>query len=201
MLSHLTSSNLFINLPQHDDGRELHPNAKPGEVKLFTFEVDPLFAAITSSFVELARLKDIVEVVVGSAEDSVRRLKAEGVLGRADVVLLDHWEKFYLSDLQVLEELGLIGRGSVVIADNTMRAPGYLEYVRGGKGRSGAEMRSESVESIMSMGIKVTFFSGDEMRYCGIGCFRDNYLPVVLKWSHITATRTARFRGTISICA
>jgi catechol O-methyltransferase len=113
--------------------RELHPDAKPGEVKLFTFEVDPLFAAITSSFVELAGLKDIVDVIVGTAEDSVRRLKAEGVLERADVVLLDHWEKFYLSDLQVLEELGLIGGGSVVLADNTVRAPRYLEYVRGGK--------------------------------------------------------------------
>jgi catechol O-methyltransferase len=156
--------------------RELHPDPKPGEVKLFTFEVDPLFAAITSSFVELAGLKDIVDVIVGSAEDSVRRLKAEGVSARADVVLLDHWEKFYLSDLQVLEELGLVGGGSVVLADNTVRAPGYLEYVRGGKGRSGAEMRSESVESIMPMGIKVTFISL-EMRCanCGIGCFRGNY--------------------------
>lgn len=137
--------------------RELHPEAGLGEIKLITFEVNPLFAAITSSFVELAGLKDVVDVIVGNAEESVRRLKGGGGLGKADVVLLDHWEKFYLSDLRVLEELGVVGSGSVVFADNTVRAPEFLEYVRSGKSRSGTETRSESVESIMPMGIKVNF--------------------------------------------
>jgi catechol O-methyltransferase len=135
--------------------QELHPDAKPGEIKLYTFEFEPRFAAITSSFVELAGLKEVVEVVVGDANDSLRRLKEEGKLETADVALLDHWEKFYKADLQTMEELGLVKSGSVIIADNCVRAPDYLEYVRGGKGKSGLEFKTETVESIMPMGIKV----------------------------------------------
>jgi len=135
--------------------REIHPDAKPGEIKLYTFELEPRFAAITSSFVELAGLKDIVEVVVGSADESLRRLNAEGKLEIADVVLLDHWERFYLADLQLIEDLGLLKQGSVVFADNCVRAPEYLEYVKRAKGISGLDFRSEIVESIMPMGIAV----------------------------------------------
>jgi catechol O-methyltransferase len=141
--------------------RELHSQAGAGEVKLFTFEANPLFAAITSSFVELSGLKDVVDVVVGPAENSVRRLVAEGRLGRADVVLLDHWEKLYLNDFQVMEELGVIGEGSLVIADNTVRAPEYVEYVQGGKGITGVDLRSETIESIMPMGVKVSYVPKD----------------------------------------
>jgi catechol O-methyltransferase len=135
--------------------QELHPHAKPGEIKLYTFELEPRFAAITSSFVELAGLKHIVEVVVGIADESLRRLKAEGTVETADAALLDHWEKFYLADLQTIEELGLLKSGSVIFADNCVRPPDYLEYVRGAKGRSGLIFRTETVESIMPMGINV----------------------------------------------
>jgi catechol O-methyltransferase len=105
--------------------------------------------------VELAGLKHIVEVVVGDANTSLRRLKAEGALETVDVVLLDHWEKFYKGDLQTIEELGLLKSGSVVIADNCGRAPEYLQYVGGEKGKSGLGFKTETIESIMPMGIKV----------------------------------------------
>ncbi|ODQ71408.1 hypothetical protein LIPSTDRAFT_73059 [Lipomyces starkeyi NRRL Y-11557] len=53
-------------------------------------------AAITSSFVELAGLKDVVDVHVGPAAESVRRLFEEGDLTKQSVefILLDHWKNF-----------------------------------------------------------------------------------------------------------
>ncbi|WIA12727.1 hypothetical protein OEZ85_006365 [Tetradesmus obliquus] len=48
-----------------------------------------------------------------------------------DVVFLDHSKNDYLPDLQRLEQLGLVGPGSTVLADNVVYpgAPGFLEYL------------------------------------------------------------------------
>lgn len=140
--------------------RELHSHVKSGEIRLYSFELEPRFAAIANSFVELAGLNDVVQVVIGSAEESLRRLKAEGKLESADAVLIDHWEKFYLNDFQLLEELKLIRSGSVIFTDNCVRAPEYLEYVRQGKGKTGLTFKTETIESIMPMGIKVRISHG-----------------------------------------
>ena len=57
-----------------------------------------------------------------------------------DIAFFDHREKFYLPDLQLIEDLKLFRVGSLAIADNT-DFPGvqdYLEYVKAG-GRGVAE--------------------------------------------------------------
>ena len=53
-------------------------------------------------------------------------------------MLLDHWEKLYLNDFQVLEELGVIGRGSVVFSDNIVRAPRVFGVCEGWEGKVGS---------------------------------------------------------------
>jgi catechol O-methyltransferase len=123
----------------------------------------PYWAAITSSFIELAGLKDIVEVVVGDASTSLKRLHAEGKLhsGSVDMVLLDHWEKFYVSDLQVCEELGILRAGTTILADNVLApgAPAYKKYVDEGKAvksREGLSYSTKSIDSIMPNGWKVS---------------------------------------------
>ena len=99
--------------------------------KVFSCELDPSFVRITRDFVELAGLNDIVEIVHGPAAESLKKVKHEGRLNKTDVLFIDHWEKFYVADLRVCEELGLLQSGSVVIADNTgiPGAPDYVEYV------------------------------------------------------------------------
>lgn len=113
--------------------RDLNPGQK---VSYFTFEKNPLMAAVTSSFVELAGLKDVVHVHVGPASESIKRLVAEGKLekGSVDCILLDHWKELYLPDLQLCEELSLLRKGSVILADNILfpGAPEYLAYVKRG---------------------------------------------------------------------
>lgn len=142
--------------------RDLHPNAKPGEIKYYTFENMPYWAAITSSLVELAGLKDIVEVVVGDAAEGLKRLNAEGKLpkGSVDMMLLDHWERFYVPDLQVCEDLSILREGTVIFADNVLApgAPDYLKYVQVGKAaKSKEELRyaTKGIDSIMPNGWKV----------------------------------------------
>ena len=138
--------------------KDLHPQevAMKSE-KLYSMELDPRWGAITSSFVELAGLKGIVDVVIGPAESSLRRLVAEGILkkGTVDVLLLDHWEKEYVSALKVCEELGLLRKGSIIFADNviTPGAPDYLEYVRGAN--TGLKYESKEIKTILLNGWKV----------------------------------------------
>lgn len=120
--------------------RDLNPGQKVG---YFSFEKNPLMAATTSSFVELAGLKDVVHVHVGPASESVIRLVAEGKLekGSIDFMLLDHWKDVYISDLQLCEERGLLRKGSVVLADNVLfpGVPKYLAYVQKGTAEKSAE--------------------------------------------------------------
>ncbi|RYP40930.1 hypothetical protein DL767_001411 [Monosporascus sp. MG133] len=103
-----------------------------GGKQYFSLEMNPEFGAVISMLVDLAGLRDIVTVVVGASSDSLRRLHAEGKLGRIDLLFLDHYKPAYTMDLKLCEELGLVGPGSVYAADNVVKPgnPPYLEYVR-----------------------------------------------------------------------
>lgn len=131
------------------------------ECKVYSFEKDPMCAAITSSFIELAGLKGVVDVVVGEAAVEMKRLKEERELVKVDLLLLDHWEKLYVEDLKVVEELQLLNDGNVIVADNIIcpGAPDYLKYVRGGNGaKSKLGYSSRGIESHMPNGWKVSQF-------------------------------------------
>jgi len=86
-------------------------------------------------------LGDVVRVVVGNADESLRRLKQEGALEEkgVDMLFLDHVEELYDVDLKVAwEELGLLRKGALVVADNVLKpgAPRYREFVWGHEGLS-----------------------------------------------------------------
>ncbi|KAL4807577.1 S-adenosyl-L-methionine-dependent methyltransferase [Aspergillus unguis] len=105
---------------------------------VYTFELDPQLVALSRELISLAGLDDLVTVVQGTAAESLQQLYNEGSIkkGGADMVFFDHWEKYYVSDLKLCEELGILHPGSLIIADNTdiPGAPDYLEYVRGKEG-------------------------------------------------------------------
>ncbi|KAI9037462.1 Sybindin-domain-containing protein [Aspergillus affinis] len=115
--------------------RDLNPGAESPSV--YTFELSAVNAGIARDFIRLAGLQDIVHVVEGESSESLRALHAEGKLtpGNVDVVFFDHWEKFYVPDLKIVEELGLLRTGGLAVADNTdfPGAPEYVEYVQGSK--------------------------------------------------------------------
>ena len=105
---------------------------KAGGKEYLSFERNPEFAAVIASLVDLAGLNDIVKVVVGSSDASIKRLHYSGALQHIDLLFLDHYKPAYTTDLKLCEELKLITPGSVVAADNVIKPgnPPYLEYVR-----------------------------------------------------------------------
>ncbi|CAM6096232.1 unnamed protein product [Calypogeia fissa] len=102
--------------------------------KLISLEMSELNASITRQVVDRAGLSDKVDVVTGILSEKieeVRKLLVE--LGRKqfDFVFIDHDKNYYLSDFLILKEHGLVGKGTILFADN-MRIPGspkYREYM------------------------------------------------------------------------
>ncbi|KAF2842704.1 catechol O-methyltransferase [Patellaria atrata CBS 101060] len=105
---------------------------KAGGKRYYSLERNPEFAAVIMALVDLAGLSDVVKVVVGPSEHSIRRLHSSGVLTNIDFMFLDHYKPAYVTDLKLCEQLGLITPGSVLAADNVIKPgnPPYLEYVR-----------------------------------------------------------------------
>lgn len=99
-----------------DAARKANPKAK-----YFSFERNPEFAAVISGLVDLAGLRDTVRVVVGPSDEGIVRAKEEGLLGKQiDMMFLDHYKPAYTTDLKLCEQLGLIGEGTVLAADNVV---------------------------------------------------------------------------------
>lgn len=117
-------------------------------VRYLLLEENLEFAAISSLLYNLAGLRDMMKVVVGLSDQSLRRLHAEGVLKHISLLFLDHLKP----DLNICESLELITENTVIVADNDVR-PGnspYLGYVnvsiddKPGKSRSGDPDGSET---------------------------------------------------------
>lgn len=111
-------------------------NAAEKGCRVYTFELDPEMVKLSRELIHLAGLDEIVHVLEGPAAESLEKLYNEGAVtrGGVDMAFIDHWERYYLPDLQWCEELGVFHKGSLVIADNTdiPGAPQYLKYVRAG---------------------------------------------------------------------
>lgn len=103
----------------------------PEGSSFYSFEVNPDFAKIARELIELAGLSEKVHVVVGPAAKSLVKF-AETHKEPVGLAFIDHWKELYVDDFRVLETVGLIGKGSVVTADNiiTPGAPEYAKYVR-----------------------------------------------------------------------
>lgn len=127
------------------------------EARVWSLELDPLCASIAMNFVDLAGLSDIVKVVVGTGEESLKRLQKEGKLTGLDMVMLDHVEDLYVSEFHGLESLGFLRKGVTVVADNVVRpgAPEYRKMVR-----SHPNLESHAVMGLITPGdFEVSCFS------------------------------------------
>lgn len=105
-----------------------------GGDKYISLEYSKEYASVASKLIELAGLTDFVEVIVGSAADSLAGMAKEKSLKTIDILLIDHEKSLYLDDLKVAEKNGLLKPGSLVIADNLFATEtnDFARYVRGG---------------------------------------------------------------------
>ena len=103
-----------------------------GGERYISLERNPEFAAVISSLLDLAGLRDFARVFVGPSDASIKRLHSDGTIKHIDMMFLDHYKPAYTTDLKLCEELKLITPGSVLAADNVITPgnPPYLEYVR-----------------------------------------------------------------------
>lgn len=111
--------------------KELNYNDAAG-IKVYSVESDAKFVPIIKAIVELADLSDVVEAVEGLSYDVLRALKEKDEAFIIDVLFLDHWDKYYRSDLELCVELGMLKPGSLIMADNTdfPGAPEYMDFIR-----------------------------------------------------------------------
>ncbi|XP_051006628.1 catechol O-methyltransferase [Acomys russatus] len=101
--------------------------------RLLTMEMNPDYAAITQQMVDFAGLGDKVTILIGASQDLIPQLKKKYDVDTLDMVFLDHWKDRYLPDTHLLEECGLLRKGTVLLADNVIipGTPDFLAYVRG----------------------------------------------------------------------
>lgn len=95
-------------------------------------EKNPEMGAIASQLVDLAGLRDTVQIVIGSSDEVLQELVEEKELTQVELIFLDHWQDLYLPDLWLLEQMDVLKPDvSVVIADNVIfpGAPQYRKWV------------------------------------------------------------------------
>ena len=92
--------------------------ALPAEGQLLSLEINPAHAAVATANVARAGLSDRVTVQVGPARDTLRHLAATGA-APFDLVFIDADKPGYPEYLGLV--LPLVGRGSLIIADNVVR--------------------------------------------------------------------------------
>jgi catechol O-methyltransferase len=109
-------------------------NAVPNDESfhVWSLELEPKFASIAETLIEIAGLSKYVTVVIGQAEENLSKLHQQGDLLKIDMLFLDHVEKLYKPDFIFARSLGLFKIGSLIVADNVVMpgAPEYREFIR-----------------------------------------------------------------------
>lgn len=124
-------------------------NKNADRIHIWSLEVSLEFATIARDMIDIAGLSDLITVVVGTAEETLKQLKKDGKLDKIDLLFLDHAEELYVPDFKVCQALGLFKTGSIIIADNVVRpgAPDYRSLVR-----SSPSYKSEGVKCLIQPG-------------------------------------------------
>jgi len=108
---------------------------------------------VSRQMIDHAGLADRVELLFGRAEDLIPTLH-----GPFDLVFIDHYGENYLSDLELIEEGGLLRPGAAVVADNVVAhrptVDGYLDHVR-----SSGNYRSQ-LHKVGRDGVEVSIWMG-----------------------------------------
>ncbi|XP_074062604.1 catechol O-methyltransferase isoform X2 [Macrotis lagotis] len=102
---------------------------------LYTIEFNESFAAIAQQMIQLAGLQEKISILKGSTQEIIPQLKKKYEIDRVDMVFIDHWKNRYLPDTMLLEDSGLLQKGTVLLADNVIfpGAPDFLKYIRNHK--------------------------------------------------------------------
>ena len=138
-----------------------------GGTRYLSLESSAEYASVANALIEFAGLGDFVQVIVGPASESLGKVAEELQTG-FDVLFIDHYERFYLSDLKSAEGLGLLNTGAFVVADN-VDAPGAKDYMQWVDGRE--EDASVDVLPNEQQVTNFIYLAGDMIRGLTLGSF------------------------------
>uniref|UniRef100_W5NBA7 catechol O-methyltransferase n=1 Tax=Lepisosteus oculatus TaxID=7918 RepID=W5NBA7_LEPOC len=133
----------------------------PG-ARLITLEFNPANAAVARQVIAWAGLEHKVQLVEGSSGDLIPQMREKFGIDSFDLVFLDHWKDWYLPDTRLMEELGLLHKGSVLLADNVIcpGAPEYLAYVRSSPRYDSRYFKSHLEYTYVEDGLEKSVFPG-----------------------------------------
>jgi caffeoyl-CoA O-methyltransferase len=98
--------------------------ALPSDGRLITLELDPVHAAVAGKNIRAAGLEAIVDIRIGKAIDSLKRIEAAGE-GPFDMIFIDADKPPYTEYFQWAVRLSR--PGTLIIADNVIREGGVLD--------------------------------------------------------------------------
>ncbi|CAF4287284.1 unnamed protein product [Adineta steineri] len=104
----------------------------PRNTRIVSIERDPEAAEVAHIIHKHAGVGNQIKIIVDTTENAIPRLKRRFHIRSLDFIFIDHAKSFYLRDFKLLERVGLIQSGTMIVADNVIYpgAPDYLRYVR-----------------------------------------------------------------------
>ncbi|CAF0807737.1 unnamed protein product [Adineta steineri] len=104
----------------------------PKDALLISVDCDSESAEIARSIFEYAGVTDRIKPIVDYTNNVIPHLNKDFNVDSFDLIFIDHSKDLYLRDFKMLEDVGLIKSGTMIIADNVIYpgAPDYLEYVQ-----------------------------------------------------------------------
>lgn len=132
--------------------------------KLISIEMHPHNYAIAGEMIEHAGLSSKVILLRGTLsdmDDALEELLNEMVAPHFDFIFMDHFKDFFLPDFQLLEDKGMIGKGTGIVAESIgyNEAQNYHNYLKGH--RKELETEIYTSESLLPCKLTVSTYIAD----------------------------------------
>ncbi len=103
----------------------------PDDTLIISIERDSDSADIAHAIHKHASVGNRIQILVGSTGSVIPQLHRYCSVQSFDFIFIDHNGSHYLRDFKLLEELGFIKSGTMIVADNviTPGAPDYMHYL------------------------------------------------------------------------
>ncbi|CAF4330999.1 unnamed protein product [Adineta steineri] len=104
----------------------------PKDALIISIDSNTESAEIARSIFEYAGVTDRIKTIVDDTNNVIPHLNKDFNVDSFDLIFIDHFKDVYLRDFKILEDVGLIKSGTMIVADNVIcpGAPDYLEYVQ-----------------------------------------------------------------------
>ncbi|CAF4858138.1 unnamed protein product [Rotaria sp. Silwood1] len=104
----------------------------PDNVLFITIEADLQSVEIARIIFEYAGVTNRINIINDYTHNVIPYLSKNFNINSFDFIFIDHSKDVYLRDFKMLENVGLIKSGTMIVADNVIKpgTPDYLEYVR-----------------------------------------------------------------------